>query len=285
MVDKRSRELRISTMTTICSMGNLHIDLSSLFEETEPNDKIVNLQYLDKTKGTVVKKVKRRKNKYNEVTEDRKVRKRVKCFYNQLTAVMNIDGKKVNAKIFKNGTIQCTGIKNKGSGMDICKYICKHICKKDDIVSFKIVLINSDFSIGWEIKRIKLFELLTTSGMFSTYEPCIYPGVNTKYFWNKSHMNRPLMERGVCNCTNMCNGKGDGNGDGRCKRVTIASFQSGTTIITGANSMEQLRDVYAYIQHVYSTFKEQLQKEKPLEQETGTKGEKESRIDYVVKKR
>ena len=69
---------------------------------------------------------------------------------------------------------------------------------------------------------------------YSTFEPCVYPGVNIKYYFNTNNDN------GVCKCKNICRGKGSGDGDGNCKRVTIAVFKKGKIIITGAKYREQL---------------------------------------------
>ena len=77
--------------------------------------------------------------------------------------------------------------------------------------------------------------------MYSSYEPCIYPGVNIKYYYNKD------TNHGICNCSMRCNGKGDGYGNGCCKRVTIVVFMSGEVIITGARTRDQLLIAYNYI--------------------------------------
>ena len=56
-----------------------------------------------------------------------------------------------------------------------------------------------------------------------------------------------------------CEGKGDGNGNGQCKKITIAAFQSGSIIITGANRLETIEDARNFIIRVlkdnYSTIK------------------------------
>ena len=212
-----------------------------------------------------------------------KKNKRMKCFYNQLTMVVHFGGKTINAKIFKNGTIQCTGVKDKESGQAACRYIASLVHPDAVMNAFRIVLINSDFSVGWRIRRLRLFEIMTKNGMFCTYEPCIYPGVNTKYFWNTTHMNRPQEDRGVCRCTNVCYGKGTGHGDGQCKRVTVASFQSGTTIITGANSLKQLDDVYQYITMIYNTHRKRLEKKEEPPPKASPSNTTEE-IEYVLKK-
>ena len=40
-------------------------------------------------------------------------------------------------------------------------------------------------------------------GYYSSYEPCTYPGVNIKYYYNENKNNF-----GICDCDKPCNGKG-----------------------------------------------------------------------------
>ena len=104
-----------------------------------------------------------------------------------------------------------------------------------------IVLINSDFDIGYKIKRDILHREIVDAGMYSSYEPCIYPGVNIKYYFNSNQTN------GICKCSAMCIGKGNGLSDGGCKKITVAVFKSGKIIITGARTREQLEISYHFI--------------------------------------
>jgi TATA-box binding protein (TBP) (component of TFIID and TFIIIB) len=114
------------------------------------------------------------------------------------------------------------------------------------IKNYKIVLINSDYYLGFEIKRNILHELLlNTYKTFSSYEPCIYPGVNSKYYFNKAYKNNPY--EGKCYCDVYCDGTGTGEGNGECKKVTVAIFQSGSIIITGARNMEQIACAHTFI--------------------------------------
>ena len=113
------------------------------------------------------------------------------------------------------------------------------------ISEFSIVLINSDYSSGFKVKREKLYEILFNENIYVSYEPDIYPGVNAKYYWNSNNNN------GICKCKKACNGKGDGSGDGKCKKITIATFQSGNVIITGARNFKQTMDAYAYINNLF----------------------------------
>ena len=156
-----------------------------------------------------------------------------------------------------------TGLKSKDEGIVVCEKLLEEITKIaeidqkicgekkiDTIISdFSIVLINSDFFGGFKIKRDKLYDILFNKGIFVSYEPDIYPGVNAKYYFNKLTDDTPSA--GICRCSSSCDGKGDGSGDGKCKKVTIATFQSGNVIITGARNNTQTMNAYNFINNIF----------------------------------
>lgn len=188
-------------------------------------------------------------------------------FYNQITIVVQPEpGFYNNIKLFRNGSISMTGIKKQENGYKSISIILSKMkniegslidnidndCK---ILEYDITLINSDYEVSFEIKRDVLQEILVKNyKIYSSYEPCIYPGVNSKFYWNKEYENKEFY--GKCYCSLPCTGKGDGNGNGRCKKVTIAIFQSGSIIITGARKLEQISAAYNFINNIlekYST--------------------------------
>ena len=118
-------------------------------------------------------------------------------------------------------------------------------CVKD----LNIVLINSDYKANFKINQKKLHPIIVNKyNIFSTFEPTIYPGVKSMYFWNTDYKNKPI--KGKCYCNVNCNGKGTGTGNGNCKKVTTAVFQSGSVLITGGRSMEQIKDGYDFINNI-----------------------------------
>ena len=122
----------------------------------------------------------------------------------------------------------------------------KAVCKVKD---YKIVLINSDYYIGYNINREVLHDILYNKyKIYSSYEPCIYPGVNSKYYWNEEYFNGEYP--GKCMCSVYCNGKGNGKGNGNCKKITVSIFQSGSIIITGARNHGQIMTAYNFINSV-----------------------------------
>lgn len=244
--------LKISTITAIAVICS-DIDLNIISHSMSINDNIRYIEYAkDSKRGIPTKKISKKK------------ALKKKIFFNQATVVVNITPVKyVNTKIFTNGKVQMTGLKNIEDGKKVVEILIEEIKKTSKLIDgkivpaaknpdklimkdFCIVLINTDFKTKFKISRPILHKLLINKyDLFSKYEPCIYPGVDTKYYWNKKY-----NKNGICSCTVKCNGKGYGNGQGDCKKVTIAAFQSGSVIITGARNMEQVHDAYKFINKI-----------------------------------
>ena len=249
-----NHKLRISTMTQIGEL-NSPIELDKLYEHLEISNLIHYISYgSEKCKGEMIRKIKNpRKNKIK------------KHFYNQITLHIYLD-KIINLKIFNNGRIQMTGLKNESQGINTIKIVTdainqlpdfkkESIFKTDQLICpwTKTVLINSDFDMGYKIDREALHRLIIEAGYFSSFESCIYPGVNIKYYYNEL-----LQNKGICKCESMCNGKGH---DGECKKITIAVFNSGKIIITGGCSYHHIEVAYGFISNFINDNEEILKME------------------------
>jgi TATA-box binding protein (TBP) (component of TFIID and TFIIIB) len=182
---------------------------------------------------------------------------RPRHFDNQVTIVQRMHpGVRLNIKVFKNGQVQLTGIKRAEQGEAAVKHLAAVLRSMDPSIvlcggeprasGYRVCLINSDFSLGFELKRDHLLHWLRASYLTKcSFEPCIYPGVKINYMWNSEPST--LAHHGVCQCSSgPCDGKGAGLGDGKCRKVTIAMFQSGSVIITGAHCLQQLDDAYRF---------------------------------------
>ena len=211
----------------------------------------------------------------------RRKRRPARHFDNQCTLIYwekeRIDAgveRGVNVKVFRNGRIQMTGIKTILEGGRIVDRLVGTINDiqelRGDIVAgkplaksveYKVCLINSDFNIGFQIRRDLLHNILSRKKtLVCSFEPCIYPGVKLSFMWNHCKTSKNERQNGRCECNKPCKGIGDGYGPGNCRRVTCAIFQSGCTIITGAHSYSQLEDTYRFICEVVSQHKDVLQK-------------------------
>jgi hypothetical protein len=118
-------------------------------------------------------------------------------------------------------------------------------------------LVNTDFSIGSKIRRDVLYKILSERYHLTvSYEPSIYQGVKTKYFYNAQ---KPAgCPRGLCPCDKLCKGTGDGMSLGNCKKITISPFQTGQIIITGARTMEQINEAYEFMKDLFHTHAEEV---------------------------
>lgn len=193
-----------------------------------------------------------------------------KRFDNQVTVLIahgpSDSGKRytTNMKIFKNGNIQMTGLKSVDQGHSALDFIVNHIRevnKAYNIINkiegvnlqaggFKICMINSDFKTNLFIKRNKLYNIIRMQyGTFCRFEPTSYAGVALQPMMNKMSNDTSY----ICRCGTPCDGKGTGCGEGQCKRVTIAIFGSGSIIITGSQSFEQLDKAYAFVCDILKT--------------------------------
>lgn len=256
MEEMINSSLRISTMTLISQL-NSGINLEDLYNSLSENEVIKYIEYADKKpKGEKAKKVKKRKKKESIESLERigKIKKR-KYFYNQVTLHIMID-KIINVKIFNNGSLQMTGLKRFDQSDTVLDILVdlfyeKNIIKSTEIKSKKIVMINSDFHIGFEINREKLHRIICDRKYYSSFEPIIYPGVNIKYYYNLSN-----PTDGICKCEGLCDGKGSND---NCKRITIAVFNSGNIIITGGRSIHQINTAYDFISKIINDNKEMLE--------------------------
>lgn len=301
------KELRISTMTAT-SKFNSPIDLKSLYDALQINDTIIYLEY----GNNPIKGVPRKR-----ISKKKQIKKKV--FFNQLTVLVRIEDTFNNIKLFNNGSISMTGVKSEKKAKMAINYLFQFIIdsklfqvSKPEIEFFNIVLINSDYDIGFELKRSILHQILVNKyKIFSSFEPCIYPGVNSKFFYNKDYVGEKHEGKCYCNeykcmakkgekerctckkipgtdfckehsrredesefewrqrvpicslSTKSCTGKGKGQGIDNCKKITISAFQSGSIIITGANSIDQIISAFNFISCVFSKHYEEIKKNIP----------------------
>ena len=243
-------DLHVSAIVQIGKISS-EINLRELAEYLCINDRVLYIEYGSEiSKGDNLEKIKKSK-------------KIKKFFYNQVTLHIWL-GKRINMKIFNNGRIQMTGIKNELQGNETIQLFIEEINKISDENKIKIfdsteiyqvepiqtVLINSDFDIYFEVNREILHRLIVDRGYYSSYEPCTYPGVNIKYYYN------PILNNfGICDCDKPCNGKGK---DNTCKKITIAVFKSGKIIITGGRNKENINSAYKFITEFINENKDKI---------------------------
>lgn len=273
---------RVSTITCNGSLGkNIgEVYLDKLFENisiVDTEDMIGFVYIVDKdgknTKGCSPRKEKKTHvKKLNDEDLNKKRR-----FDNAISGYFRTaQGYSPSVKIFKNGTIQMTGLKKIEDGnelhMSVFKVFSELVEKMPAIVKnndlkcsdFLVRLINSDFSVPFNVRRKDLHHLLISDkyNNTSSFQPGTYPGVKIQYCWNSEYEDND----GICKCTQKCFGKGNGCGNTQCKKITISVFESGKILITGAVTFEQIDKAYEYICTVLQDNQLLLQKVVPIPQ-------------------
>ena len=121
--------------------------------------------------------------------------KKKSAFYNCFVVIlrMKFDNvfKEFHVKVFNTGKLEIPGIQNEMSFNMILKEILQvlqpHMDFKLDYKpnSNETVLINSNFNCGFYINREMLNDILKYKyNIQSIYDPCSYPGIQCKYYYN-----------------------------------------------------------------------------------------------------
>ena len=234
-----------------------------LYEDIKNNNKINDDLIRDTFLGLQYKDL-----EYNYSKKKNNKVKKKNQFYNCFSLkIQATPTSTVNMKFFNNGSITMTGCIEDKSAENALKKIIKYLkfnykkfsdpkfIKKINFSNLRTTMVNYNFKLNFSINRDKLYKLLKDNhDLFVSYEPEKYQAVKISYMFNKTN----IYDDGICYCTKKCTGKGWGDGDGDCKKVTIAIFQSGNTGINGSRSLEQIRCAYNFINQLIKEYYEEI---------------------------
>jgi TATA-box binding protein (TBP) (component of TFIID and TFIIIB) len=263
-ISKLPNGVSISTMCANCSLcTNLNLHNIRDYLPLCNND-ILTVKLNPDNLRTLIRNKKSKRN-------TKKTTKKSVPFYNQVTVVVRIfegdtddlgEEKKLNLKLFRNGTIQISGLRNieyanrainkliyrlgqvMGRMIDSKIEDIKFIEEKDNLTinNFKIYMINSNYRVNIQIDRSKLYKLLIKKKIKASYEKCIRACVIVKF-------------------TPKRNNDED-------KEVSIFIFEKGNIIITGARNIYHIIDSYKYMNDIILTHCDEINK---IDEETETK--------------
>lgn len=239
--NKLPSEIVITTMTFCCNTG--------VKFNCENIARYVDLMYcgivsvkFGKDTDTLTNRSLIPKKKKNKTTKKKKKQE----FYNQVSLYVMIEGKKkkpISVKLFKNGAIQMTGCKTFENAVDALVKIFYELSKikaiivtkhgeleiieksfvsnrlllnMKDVKDLRISMINSGFTIDFNIDRNKLYNLMLKQDFDVIFDPEKHACVNIKY----EHPE---------------------------KIGSIFVFETGKIIITGVQTCFQLIDAYNFI--------------------------------------
>lgn len=225
--------------------------IEKLKTEYETNDSICGIDYDDIILG-IEKKARKKRGAASIESKKR--------FYNQATIVIAIGNRRVNLKFFMNKSISMTGCGKESDGidainiiLDLCKnkfgesvFIDKDNYQKIRCVDYRVTLINTDYSIPFKINKLDLYKTILENYKLFVDCPEKYPALKINFMWNKNNE----KQTGLCTCEKKCEYSKNKRKINDCKIITVAIFQSGKIIITGASDIKQINDTYDYVNDI-----------------------------------
>jgi len=167
--------------------------------------------------------------------------------------------REIHVKIFNTGKLEIPGILNSRL-LDIVKEMILNVLqpfitsKLDFIENSKEdnVLINSNFNCGFYINREKLYAILRSNkyGIETAYDPCSYPGVKCKFYFNHELGFDPDIQNGKImqndrsmNMRELCENK-------KYTEVSFMIFRTGSCLIVGNCSEKILMYIFEFIKNI-----------------------------------
>ena len=191
------------------------------------------------------------------------IKKKIKkCFYNCFAIIMRLlddDGvyKEIHIKIFNTGKLEIPGIQNDKTMYIALNQLIRVLNAADpnnnynyNTTNIETVLINSNFNCGFYINRNKLFNILKyTYNIHAMYDPCSYPGIQCKYYYNDKN---PHSD-GVCYCENKCTKIKkhlNENNTKYCKEISFMIFRTGSVLIVGNCDERIINIIYSFLKKI-----------------------------------
>ena len=185
------------------------------------------------------------------------------AFYNCFAIIVRFrfEGvfREIHIKVFNTGKLEIPGILNV-SLLDIVKEMLLKILKPymevklDYIENEKEdnVLINSNFNCGYYVNRDKLYSILRSNkyGIETAYDPCSYPGVKSKFYFNNEigfNKETQLGQLVKKDRTMKMNELDDTN---KYTEVSFMIFRTGSCLIVGNCTEKILYFVYNFIKQL-----------------------------------
>ena len=248
--------------------------ISNTKEEYEQyNQKLENIPYYIEN---ILKQVDNPNLKKNKFKDERKLtvgiskkdimnsRGKVKnAFYNCFALIVrfyyNDEFKEIHVKVFNTGKMEIPGVLNE-EVLDIIKTKVLAILQphyqtqlhyveseKDDNV-----LINSNFNCGYYIHREKLHAILKSNKyeIETAYDPCSYPGVKCKFYFNNELDFDKNIQTGVISKEDRTMKLSELSDSDKYTEVSFMVFRTGSCLIVGNCSEKVLMFVYDFIKQM-----------------------------------
>lgn len=178
--------------------------------------------------------------------------KKKSAFYNCIVLILRLKYENVfkefHVKIFNTGKLEIPGIQNEISfGMilslvvDILQPLMPDTKLAYQLKGSDTVLINSNFNCGYYINREKLYDILKLNyNIQSIYDPCSYPGIQCKFYYNPDvgiQTGSQISENNKKIFNNIT-------------QVSFMIFRTGSVLIVGKCDESVLLIIYEFIKNI-----------------------------------
>ena len=186
------------------------------------------------------------------------------AFYNCFAMILRFIYKgsfhEIHAKIFNTGKMEIPGILNnellyKAKEM-ILTILAPILPTNIEFSENKVesnVLINSNFNCGFYINRDKLYAILRNKyNIEAAYDPCSYPGVKCKYYYN-NEIQDDNLQTGVVALDDHSKKLSELSDTIKYTEVSFMIFRTGSCLIVGNCTEKILRYVFSFIKNTLQT--------------------------------
>ena len=185
--------------------------------------------------------------------------KKKSAFYNCFVLILRIKVnsvfKEFHVKIFNTGKMEIPGIQNDNTFkmilqlvIDILQpFVAETLHYKED--SEETVLINSNFNCGFFINREALNDILKYKyNIQAIYDPCSYPGIQCKFYYNPDVPNQTGSQISAENKELYKN----------IKEVSFMIFRTGSVLIVGKCDESVLMIIYEFLKIILNNEYKQI---------------------------
>lgn len=256
------------------------------------NEKLTNLKYYNEV---IIKQIDNPQARRVKFKDERKItigvskkdimtcRGKVKnAFYNCFALVMrfkyNDKFNEIHVKVFNTGKMEIPGVLNNDILIIIKKMVLEMLSTyTNSSLEFihhdeeNNVLINSNFNCGYYINRDKLYSILRSSkyNIDTSYDPCSYPGVKCKFYFNKESGFNSDLQNGLILNEHRNMKMSELDDAKKYTEISFMIFRTGSCLIVGNCTEQVLRYVYNFIKNIlYNEYRNINVKNMHTEQKT-----------------
>ena len=192
------------------------------------------------------------------------------AFYNCFAVIMRFKYKgefrEIHVKVFNTGKMEIPGVLNdeileiiKGKILNIIQPNVEETVEYIENSEENNVLINSNFNCGFYLNREKLHSLMRTKyGIEAAFDPCSYPGVKCKFYFNNEIGFDTKAQKGQIIKEDREMKMSELNDYVKYTEVSFMIFRTGSCLIVGNCNEKVLMFVFEYIKNVLKTEYEYL---------------------------